>query len=243
MNKRKAFTLIELLVVIAIIALLMAILMPVLRRARNQARRAVCASNMKQLATGVVLFAEDNDGLVPPLRVSARSGNICHNQEINHTARWWRSLGSDGNINYWWNLGLLWRDNIIKDGKVFYCPSRLAVFRYEDYSYPVFPTDTTIGATGVRIPYTYNPICVSTTNRERVVKKINDFKPMRTLLLVDVLTPQGVAHINGWNVAQGDLSVRFVIDQTILEDMQNSSNFLGENYEAWDRVMDKLRRH
>jgi prepilin-type N-terminal cleavage/methylation domain-containing protein/prepilin-type processing-associated H-X9-DG protein len=55
------FTLIELLVVIAIIALLAAILFPVFARARENARRASCQSNMKQLALGLIQYAQDND--------------------------------------------------------------------------------------------------------------------------------------------------------------------------------------
>ena len=61
MDKQKAFTLIELLVVIAIIAILMAILMPALNRAREQGRRAVCLSNLKQLALAWIMYADDND--------------------------------------------------------------------------------------------------------------------------------------------------------------------------------------
>jgi prepilin-type N-terminal cleavage/methylation domain-containing protein/prepilin-type processing-associated H-X9-DG protein len=60
------FTLIELLVVIAIISLLAAILFPVFARARENARRSSCASNLKQLALGVMMYAQDNDGRVPP---------------------------------------------------------------------------------------------------------------------------------------------------------------------------------
>ena len=61
MDKRKAFTLIELLVVIAIIAILMAILMPALNRAREQGRRAVCLSNLKQLTLAWIMYADEND--------------------------------------------------------------------------------------------------------------------------------------------------------------------------------------
>ncbi|MEO6906293.1 MAG: prepilin-type N-terminal cleavage/methylation domain-containing protein, partial [Abditibacteriaceae bacterium] len=60
--KRKGFTLIELLVVIAIIAILAAILFPVFARARENARRASCMSNMKQLTLGVMQYVQDNDG-------------------------------------------------------------------------------------------------------------------------------------------------------------------------------------
>jgi len=55
------FTLIELLVVIAIITLLLAILMPVLQSAREQAQRAVCLSNLRQLTTAWIAYADEND--------------------------------------------------------------------------------------------------------------------------------------------------------------------------------------
>ncbi|MCP4260909.1 MAG: prepilin-type N-terminal cleavage/methylation domain-containing protein [Planctomycetes bacterium] len=58
---KKAFTLIELLVVIAIVAVLMAILFPALKRAREQGRRAVCLSNLKQLALAWTMYADEND--------------------------------------------------------------------------------------------------------------------------------------------------------------------------------------
>src|SRR5215216_5164352 len=60
-----AFTLIELLVVIAIIAILAAILFPVFGRARENARKSSCASNLKQIGLGIMQYTQDYDETYP----------------------------------------------------------------------------------------------------------------------------------------------------------------------------------
>lgn len=65
MRKDRAFTLIELLVVIAIIAILAAILFPTFAKVRENARRAACLSNLKQLAMAFTQYTQDNDERMP----------------------------------------------------------------------------------------------------------------------------------------------------------------------------------
>jgi prepilin-type N-terminal cleavage/methylation domain-containing protein/prepilin-type processing-associated H-X9-DG protein len=64
-HRSRAFTLIELLVVVAIIAILSAILFPVFARARENARRASCMSNLKQMGLGMMMYVQDYDETFP----------------------------------------------------------------------------------------------------------------------------------------------------------------------------------
>src|SRR4051812_4376732 len=60
------FTLVELLVVVGIIAILVAILLPALVKAREKAIRVSCMSNLHQVDIGLVMYAQDFRGQVPP---------------------------------------------------------------------------------------------------------------------------------------------------------------------------------
>lgn len=73
---RSAFTLVELLVVVSIIALLLSTLLPSLRHAREQARTAVCGSNIRQLALANSLYANDNRHCYCPGAVDFMATNL-----------------------------------------------------------------------------------------------------------------------------------------------------------------------
>ena len=75
---RRAFTLIELLVVIAIIAILAAILFPVFAQAREKARQASCASNLKQMGIAILQYNQDFDeAYAMAMWGSSASGTRC----------------------------------------------------------------------------------------------------------------------------------------------------------------------
>ena len=81
----RGFTLIELLVVIAIIAILAAILFPVFARARENARRASCQSNLKQIGLGIMQYTQDYDEKYPRSRTA---GNTYKASAVNPRMPW-----------------------------------------------------------------------------------------------------------------------------------------------------------
>jgi prepilin-type N-terminal cleavage/methylation domain-containing protein/prepilin-type processing-associated H-X9-DG protein len=77
-SEERAFTLIELLVVIAILAVLAGLLLPGLAKASEMGRGTVCASNLKQMALGAVIYSNDNRGRLPSFRdwLCVKVGNL-----------------------------------------------------------------------------------------------------------------------------------------------------------------------
>ncbi len=66
LKSQKAFTLLEMLIVVAIVAMLAAIVFPVFSRARENARRSTCQSNLKQIGLAFQQYVSDSDGMIAP---------------------------------------------------------------------------------------------------------------------------------------------------------------------------------
>ena len=110
--KNSGFTLIELLVVIAIIAILAAILFPVFARARENARRSSCTSNLKQVGLGMLQYSQDYDELMVRTSYGVGLGDG-------------RSDGSPGNFKYKWMDAI---QPYTKSTQIFVCPSDASTY-------------------------------------------------------------------------------------------------------------------
>ena len=116
------FTLIELLVVIAIIAILAALLLPALASAKEGAQRARCKSNLRQLGVGVMLYAGDNEDLVPRAFVNAGGPPPIY-QPMALKAAQQDALKS---------VGLEVTTNLASIGSIWTCPNRPGLPAYND---------------------------------------------------------------------------------------------------------------
>jgi len=128
-SRRKGFTLIELLVVIAIIGILAAMVFPVFARARESARKAVCLSNVKNIALAIQMYLADNNDTLPPAEHRTEAldffaagpgcGTVCID--------WWggadwavEQMATRGNPYLRWPVVL---DEYTKNRDVWRCPS------------------------------------------------------------------------------------------------------------------------
>ena len=124
---RHGFTLIELLVVVAVISLLVALLLPVLSRARKEAERALCRSNLHQIVVAVTGYANDNRRRTPRLTMfnggveDARYGTTAWFPDPQYGAGAVYAGYFAGPVG----LGLLVPEYVsVADGRIFFCPTQ-----------------------------------------------------------------------------------------------------------------------
>ena len=118
-RSQRGFTLIELLVVIAIIAILAAILFPAFARARENARRASCQSNLKQIGLGIMQYTQDYDEKYPSGSTYALSATT----DACFTLPGAPTFSSDGTPESMW-MGRIFP--YTKSAQLYVCPSQPA---------------------------------------------------------------------------------------------------------------------
>ncbi|NLX05326.1 MAG: DUF1559 domain-containing protein [Phycisphaerae bacterium] len=153
-HRRGGFTLIELLVVVAIIAVLVAVLLPALNSAREQARRAVCKSNLRNVVVSFTLYAEENAGRFPLTDGRTEDGGTANYDN------WLRIASGFQQFSYWpllaprqqWSSSGYWiiheLRGVLRDPRLLYCPS-------DDYRAEVDFSLNPWASGGHRVSYAY----------------------------------------------------------------------------------------
>ena len=137
-KRRTAFTLIELLVVIAIIAILAAILFPVFSRARENARKSACASNLKQIGLGFAQYSQDYDEMMPhdgAVAGPAATAGLFSTPACAPSATCYSPFYTNGPMNDHWPARL---QPYLKSTQIFQCPSLV-------YSNSIVPESERVG--------------------------------------------------------------------------------------------------
>jgi prepilin-type N-terminal cleavage/methylation domain-containing protein/prepilin-type processing-associated H-X9-DG protein len=222
----RGFTLIELLVVIAIIAILAAILFPVFARARENARRASCMSNLKQIGLGMMMYVQDYDEQYPVSIVGAigtaatLSGSICTGMPCGKfTVSNGRATGATdyavGKIVSWMDL----LQPYTKSVQIFVCPSQ-QYDSYGGYGYNIYINNLRTTSPPIKMATLDNPsttAMIMDCNRPYCAYATPEYA-----VFLPQTRPDCAPHLDGYNMAFADGHVKFL----------NKNNPIGLNTTA-----------
>ena len=217
------FSLLELLMVLVVTALLTGLMMPAMAHVRENARRIVCQSNLRQLGMGVVIYTDEKNTL--PFSFYGQPGR--NKQHMMAAHRGAVMVGSDQNdggmgsnnasiaFENWEGLGWLHQGRYVNSPEVLYCPSHYGEHPYERYQdlYQRYRQFDLVATDPIFTNYQYaGDIDWANTDNKNRRRRLTDES---LILATDGLrTVSDFSHQVGMNILRGDSSVAWREDAT-----------------------------
>ena len=234
----QAFTLTDLLFTIIAVGILAVLGLSLHASVGKQSSRADCANNLRQIGVAALIYAKDNADKLPYIKYSS-TGSLWYPYEMMRLGSATQiSMGPEG-------VGMLWEAQLLKDGRVFYCPANQNdasnPFTYEYYDSPAHPwpygvvDNNSGGNLYVRSGYVYFP-----QNKVLETSAISiPGLPSVGLVYLPAVNPKDTsAAVTTWNVlvpmkiSQMDPTKSMVTDNDISNNLlshSGSSEILGVN--------------
>jgi type II secretory pathway pseudopilin PulG len=194
----------------AVIAILIAILLPSLGPVQETARRVACQSNVRQIGLGVVMYADDWQGQLPPSAyLPLPNGNSIQVREPQNMLTVRRDA-SDPHGSGWDGIGWLYGRDYLTAPKVFYCPSHRG-----DNPYSRFAQTWNEGDNEIVGNYHFRGQGPMGTNTGQTTRNLYQIDPAQSSLIADGMRVQSDCnHRVGVNFFRADLTVHWYPDPT-----------------------------
>lgn len=211
----RGFTLIDLLVSIFVIAILIGLMLPSLSKATESARRVACQSNVRQIGLGLVMYADDSKGHLPPsvFLLNDPSRRIEPKPSEMVTLRVGAGSPPLGSVSAWDGLGVLFAADYLPAPKLFYCPSHRGDHPFSKYA-------KGWGRDGGEVISNYHfrgegPVSRNPADRYRRTQNLYLIDPAQSSLIADGMRERAdYNHRVGANYFRADLTVHWYADRS-----------------------------
>jgi prepilin-type N-terminal cleavage/methylation domain-containing protein/prepilin-type processing-associated H-X9-DG protein len=216
-SSKKGFTLIELLVVIAIIAILASILFPVFARARENARRASCLSNLKQMGLAMMMYVQDYDETYPQTISKIPAGVPA-------------STMPDG---IFWAAGFIFWPQMIypyhQNMQMYWCPSSSIAYTGASTS-KLTPANGQYGANSLLMPTDYvSTVKLASVQSAASTYAFMDFGTYSASYYRSYASSGNVYYLPGMGLTGGSCATITAVDTKNIADCQEGRHFEGVN--------------